>query len=377
MEYRELEKLGIKTSLLGFGCMRFPVDKDGSINYQKAKQLIDLAYQNGVNYYDTAYIYHGGESEPFIGKALEQYDRSTYYLATKLPSWQVKSPEDAKRILKDQLEKLNRDYIDFYLLHSMGRDSFDKMVSLGVLDYLVQMKQEGIIRYLGFSFHDSYEAFSYILHYHDWDFCQIQLNYMDTDIQAGMKGYELTQELNIPLIIMEPVKGGSLANLPQSAAKYFKAVAPDKSVASFALRYVASLPNVKVVLSGMSNLDHVTDNLDTFANFSPLNDAEQEAVQNVTRVLKKRVKNGCTGCSYCMPCPYGVDIPENFSIWNNYGIYNNAGSTKWSWTKGIADNAKAKNCVECGSCEALCPQKISIRENLKQLQEELDALVKE
>lgn len=377
MEYRKLEKLGIETSLLGFGCMRFPVTQDGSINYKEAKQLIDLAYHNGVNYYDTAYVYHGGESEPFIGKALEQYDRSTYYLATKLPCWQVNSLDDAKRFLKEQLEKLNRDYIDFYLLHSMGRDSFDKMVRLGVLDYLVSMKQEGIIRYLGFSFHDSYEAFSYILQYHDWDFCQIQLNYMDTDIQAGMKGYELTQECNIPLIIMEPVKGGSLANLPQDAAKYFSDAAPGKSIASFALRYVASLPNVKVVLSGMSNHDQVTDNLDTFANFNPLSDAEQAAVEKVTQVLKSRVKNGCTACSYCMPCPYGVNIPENFSIWNNYGIYNNTGSTKWSWTKGFADSAKAKNCVECGSCEALCPQKISIRENLKQLQEELDALVKE
>lgn len=375
MEYREFEKLGIKTSLLGFGCMRFPVRKDGSIHYQKAKQMVELAYQSGVNYFDTAYTYHNGESERFIGEVLDQYDRSTYYLATKLPCWLINSLDDAKRIFQEQLEKLHKDYVDFYLLHSLGRNTFDKMVSLGVLDYVIQLKKEGKIRYLGFSFHDGYDAFSYILHYHDWDFCQIQLNYMDIDIQAGLKGYHLTEELHIPLIIMEPVKGGSLAKLPQSATKHFKAVAPDKSVASFALRYVGSLPNVKVVLSGMSSPKQVEDNLDTFMNFSPLNDLEQEAIKKVSQVLKSRVRIGCTGCSYCMPCPAGVNIPENFSLWNEYGMYRNAGQINWAWTQGMSDKAKAKNCIECGKCETLCPQKLSIRENLKKLQAELDALV--
>jgi len=374
MEYRNHEGLGIKTSLLGFGCMRFPKHKDGKINYKRSESLIDLAYQNGVNYYDTAYNYHNGESEVFIGHALEKYDRSSYYLATKLPCWWVKELEDVRKIFSTQLERLKKDYIDFYLLHSLTRERFDQMVSLGVLEYLDQLKADGKIKYIGFSFHDNYEAFSYILQYRKWDFCQIQLNYMDTDIQAGIKGYELTERLNVPLIIMEPVKGGSLAKLPSSALKHFKAIHPESSVASWALRWVASLPNVKVVLSGMSNLRQVTDNLNCLGNFTPVNDEEQEAISKVKHVLQARVKNGCTGCSYCMPCPFGVNIPENFEMWNNYGIYRRKGETKWFWTKAFNEKEKAKNCTDCGRCEPLCPQKISIRSNLKQLQSELDEL---
>jgi predicted aldo/keto reductase-like oxidoreductase len=375
MEYRSLEKLGIKTSLLGYGCMRFPRHRDGSINYERSEPLIDLAYQNGVNYFDTAYNYHNGESEIFTGKALEKYDRSSYYLATKLPFWLIKTLDDAKRIFQEQLDRLHKDYIDFYLLHSMGRESFDRMAGLGVLEYLDQMKAEGKIRYLGFSFHDTYEAFSYILNYRPWDFCQIQLNYMDTEIQAGIKGYELTEKMNVPLIIMEPVKGGSLAKLPQAATKYFTAAAPEKSIASWALRWVASLPNVKVVLSGMSNVKQVSDNLETFGSFVPLSESELQAVASAAKVLRGRVRNGCTGCSYCMPCPSGVNIPENFSIWNEYGMFHHPAETKWYWTYGIDDKSKAKNCAECGQCEDHCPQKLTIRENLKQLQAELDAVV--
>jgi uncharacterized protein len=375
MEYRKIDKLGIETSLLGFGCMRFPKNVDGSIDEEKAEQMIDTAYQNGINYFDTAYVYHEGKSESFTGKALDKYDRSSYYLATKLPCWMVNSLEDAERIFKEQLDRLNKDYIDFYLLHSMNRGLFDKMAGLGILEFVDKLKAEGKIRHIGFSFHDDYDAFEYILKYRDWDFCQIQLNYMDTDIQAGMKGYQLTEERNVPLIIMEPVKGGSLAQLPESVTKYFTEVAPEKSTASWALRYVASLPNVKVVLSGMSDEKQVTDNLDTFKHFKALNAQEQEAVQRAIDALKMRVKNGCTGCAYCMPCPAGVDIPKNFWIWNNYGIYENPGEAKWLWTNEINDDAKAKNCISCGNCEAICPQKISIREDLQLLQAEIDEAV--
>lgn len=374
MEYRTLDKLGIKTSLLGYGCMRFPRHRDGKINYAKAEPLIDLAYSNGVNYFDTAYNYHNGESEEFTGKALSKYERSTYYLATKLPFWLINSLEEAEKIFHSQLERLNKDYIDFYLLHSMNREGFDKMVRLGILEYLDRLKAEGKIRYIGFSFHDSYEAFEYILKYRSWDFCQIQLNYMDTDIQAGIKGYELTEQLNIPVIIMEPVKGGHLSKLPAAAEKHFKAIHPEKSAASWALRYVASLKNVKVVLSGMSDSKQVNDNLNTFGDFQYLSEPEQQAVLKVTEFLKKRIKNGCTGCRYCMPCPSGVNIPDNFEIWNEYGIYRHSQVAKWWWTKGIDEKAKAGNCTDCGACETLCPQKLSIREDLKKLQSELDRL---
>lgn len=374
MEYRKIEKLGIETSLLGFGCMRFPCNKDGSINEAEALRMIDTAYKAGVNYFDTAYVYHDGKSEIFTGKALDRYDRTTYYLATKLPVWMVESVADAERLFHEQLKKLNKDYIDFYLLHALDRGKFDKLVSQGVLELMDRLKAEGKIRYLGFSFHDEYDAFEHILTYRDWDFCQIQLNYMDTDTQAGRKGYELTEKLGIPLIIMEPIKGGSLANLPESASKFLSAIHPSNSAASWALRWVASLPNVKVVLSGMSNEGQVADNLDTFKNFKALSDIEQKAIENAAEALKNRVKNGCTGCAYCMPCPFGVDIPGNFRAWNEFGMYQNEGEVRWFWKDGIQDTAKAKSCTECGQCEGLCPQKLSIRADLKRVQSEFDAI---
>lgn len=374
MEYRKMQNIGVEVSLLGFGCMRFPLHKDGKINEAMASKMIDLAYRNGVNYFDTAYGYHGGESEKFTGKALSRYDRSTYYLATKLPCWYVKTIEDAERIFNEQLQRLKTDYVDFYLLHALNRKSFDQMVELGVLEFCENLRKEGKIKYFGFSFHDDYDAFEHIIRYHKWDFCQLQLNYMDMEEQAGLRGYNLAQELGIPVIVMEPVKGGNLARLPQSASKYFKALALDKSVSSFALRYVGSMPNVKVILSGMSTLRQVADNLSTFDKFVPLSDEEQQAVEKVRTVLRARVKNSCTACKYCMPCPAGVDIPRNFAIWNKYGIYRNKNDIKWNWENGFKDEEKAKHCVQCGKCEKVCPQKISIREDLKKLQAELDAV---
>lgn len=374
MEYRRMENIGVDVSLLGFGCMRLPVNKDGKINEARASNLIDLAYKNGVNYFDTAYGYHDGESESFTGKALSKYDRSTYFVATKLPCWKVNSIEDAEQIFNEQLQRLQMNYVDFYLLHALNRQRFDQMVELGVLEFCERLRKEGKIRYFGFSFHDDYDAFEHIIRYYKWDFCQIQFNYMDIDEQAGLKGYKLAEELGIPVIVMEPIKGGNLAKLPRSAAKYFKELAPDKSVSSFALRYVGSMPNVKVILSGMSNLRQVTDNLSTFDKFVPLSEKEQEAVDKVREILLARVKNNCTACRYCMPCPAGVDIPKNFELWNRYSIYRNKHDIKWNWENNFSDKQKAMYCVECGKCEKVCPQKIKIRENLKTLQAELDDL---
>lgn len=369
---RKISKLGIETSLLGFGCMRFPT-KDGKIDEERAEKMIDGAIARGVNYIDTAFPYHNGESEPFVGKVLKKYPRDSFFLATKLPCWDVKQPEDAKRIFESQLERLQTDHIDFYLLHALGKDRWHDMLKLGVVDFCEEMKKAGKIKYLGFSFHDSYSAFEEIATYRDWDFCQIQLNYMDVKEQAGMKGYELTERLNIPLVIMEPVKGGSLANLPEDATKYFRELNPSASNASWALRFVASLPNIMTVLSGMSAEEQVEDNLATFTNFVPLSEAEQNAVNLTAELIRSRVHNGCTGCRYCMPCPMGVNIPQNFQAWNSFGMYGDVGNAKWQWNM-IPDGNKAKNCIQCGACEAACPQKLSIREDLKSLQKEFDAL---
>lgn len=372
MEMRKMEKLGAEVSLLGFGCMRFPTNAEGKIDRELAEAMMDKAIAAGVNYIDTAYPYHGGESELFVGEVLKKYDRDSFYLATKLPLWAVHSLEDVDKLFNEQLSKLQTDYVDFYLMHAMNRDKWHNMLELGVVERLEELKAEGKIRYLGFSFHDSYEAFEEILNYRDWDFCQIQLNYMDVNDQAGMKGYKLAEEKQVPLVIMEPIKGGMLANYGGDIADVFHALDKDASFASFALRWVATLPNVKVVLSGMSTMEQVDDNLKTFGDFKPMSEEELATVDRVVDILNNRVQNGCTGCSYCMPCPAGVNIPRNFRIWNTYHMYQNYNTVKWNWETEMPDNERANKCIECGKCEAICPQALNIREDLKRVMEDLE-----
>lgn len=372
MEKRKLEKLGIETSLLGYGCMRFPTLENGEIDELEAEKLLDTAYAAGINYFDTAYPYHDRKSETFVGKVMKKYDRASFYLATKLPIWDVKKPEDTERLFYEQLEKLQMDYVDFYLIHALDRNKWNLTLEMKVIPTLEKLKAEGKIRYIGFSFHDSYEVFEEIINYYDWDFCQIQLNYVDAEEQAGMRGYRLTEEKQIPLVIMEPVKGGRLANFGGDIAEKFRGLNPEASIASYALRWVASLPNVKVVLSGMTTMDQVTDNLKTFGDFQPMSEKELATVNEVVDILNSRVQNGCTGCRYCMPCPAGVNIPRNFSLWNTYHTYQNYNIVKWDWENGMPEAEKAKNCIECGKCEKACPQKLNIREDLKKAQNDLD-----
>ena len=372
MEKRKFAKLGIDVSLLGFGCMRFPTGADGKIDQTQDEEMMDKAIQNGVNYIDTAYPYHNGESETFVGKVLKKYPRDSFYLATKLPVWLVNSIEDVDRLFNEQLQKLQTDHVDFYLMHAMGKERWDAMLKLGCVERLEQLKAEGKIRFLGFSFHDSYEVFEEILNYRNWDFCQIQLNYMDIDEQAGMKGYKLAEEKGIPLTIMEPIKGGSLASFGEDIMEVFHEVRPGASAASFALRYVATLPNILTVLSGMSSMEQVEDNLKTFMDFVPMEGKEYQAIDKVKEIMNSRIQNGCTGCRYCMPCPFGVDIPGNFSVWNRYHMYQNYYVVNWQWENMGRDGKQAKNCKECGKCEKSCPQHLAIREDLKKVQVDLD-----
>lgn len=372
MEKRKMEKLGIETSLLGFGCMRFPVTAEGRIDEPEAEKMLDKAIAAGVNYIDTAYPYHDGASEPFVGRALKKYDRHSFYLATKLPCWKVEALEDVEKIFEEQLGRLQTDYIDFYLMHALNKDSFHKMAELGVVGKLEELKAAGKIKYLGFSFHDDYDVFEEIIGCRDWDFCQIQLNYMDTEEQAGMKGYRLTEEKNIPLVIMEPIKGGSLAAFADDIMGKFRQLDSELSVASYALRWVGSLPNVKVILSGMSTMEQTEDNLKTFENFKPLSEEESRTIEDIVALIKGRVQNGCTACRYCMPCPAGVDIPGNFRVWNTYHMYQNYNMVKGSWENGLGDEKQARNCVKCGKCEKACPQKLHIREDLEKVQADMD-----
>lgn len=372
MEKRRMEKLGIETSLLGFGCMRFPTFKDGSIDEATTEKMLDAAYAAGVNYYDTAYGYLGGKSEEVTGRILKKYDRDSYFLATKLPVWLVEKPEDARRIFAEQLTRLQMDHVDFYLLHALNKGSWQKVMEFGLIDICEELRKEGKIKYLGFSFHDSYEVFEEIINAHNWDFCQIQYNYMDTEEQAGDKGYALCEKLGIPMVIMEPVRGGSLAGFAEDINQQFHAMDPEASIASYALRWVGSHPNVKVVLSGMTTPEQTADNLKTFGTFKPLTESEDGAIKEIVKELRSRVQNGCTGCRYCMPCPAGVKIPESFKAWNEYHVYGKYGAVAFSWENGIKEEEKPRNCVECGKCEELCPQHIRIREDLKKVQYELD-----
>ncbi len=372
MQKRKFENLGVEASVLGFGCMRFPT-VDGKIDEVESEKLIDKAMQAGVTYYDTAYPYHGGESEPFLGKALKKYDRASYYIATKLPIWEIKSIADVEKIFNDQLERLGVDYVDFYLLHALDEAKWKTVLEFGILDYCEKLKAEGKIRYFGFSFHDEYEAFETIISYRKWDFVQLQLNYIDIREQAGLKGCELCAKLGVPIIVMEPVKGGTLAKLPDEVEAKFKSRNPEASTASWAMRWCGTLDNVKVILSGMSTMEQVEDNLKTFADFKPLDSEEKAIVQDVADTLNSRMRNACTDCRYCLPCPAGVNIPANFDRWNRYAVYGNKENAIARWAD-FKDEEKAHNCIECGACEDKCPQKISIREDLKQLQAEMDSL---
>lgn len=368
MEYRKIGEN--KVSLLGFGCMRFPT-KDGKIDEALSEEMIDIAIKSGVNYLDTAFPYHGGESELFVGKILKKYDRESLYLATKLPIWDVNTLDDAKRLFNEQLTKLDVEYVDFYLIHALDKNRWKKVLELGILDYLNGLVAEGKIRNLGFSFHDDYEVFEEILSYRKWDFCQIQYNYIDTDIQAGDKGYELSVKLGVPLVIMEPVKGGVLAMLPEDVTAPLKSIKPEASTASWALRWVANHDNVKVILSGMSSYEQVMDNLKTFEKFESLTAEEEAAIKGVADTINSRTRNGCTGCRYCMPCPFGVDIPRAFSIWNEYGKYGNERKAVKRYFDETPAEKLADVCQKCGACEAECPQHLNIRDDLESLHEEL------
>ena len=261
MENRKFEKLDVEASLLGFGCMRFPLDQDGHIEEIEAEKMIDLAIESGVTYIDTAYPYHDGDSEPFVGRVLKKYPRESFKLATKLPIWNINSQQEAMEMFDSQLKRLDVEYVDFYLLHALDADKWKKVKEYHIIEMCEELRKQGKIKYLGFSFHDEFNVFEEIIKYHSWDFCQLQLNYMDMEIQAGEKGVNLANELGIPLVVMEPIKGGSLAKLPEDVTKMFKDYNAEATLASWALRYVGTLPGVKVILSGMSTLAQVEDTL--------------------------------------------------------------------------------------------------------------------
>jgi predicted aldo/keto reductase-like oxidoreductase len=370
MQYRKFGKHNIDVSALGFGCMRFPIlnEDEGKINEEEAIKMLRYAIDNGVNYVDTAYPYHKRNSEIVVGKALRDGYREKTKLATKLPVWLVKSYEDCDKFLNEQLDKLQTDHIDFYLLHSLDKESWDKIKELNILKFVDSALKDGRIKYAGFSFHDEFDLFKEIVDSYDWDFCQIQYNYMDEEYQAGTKGLEYAASKNMAVIIMEPLRGGKLAgNPPEDIKNLWNSAAEKRTPVDWALRWVLNHPEVSVVLSGMGSMEQVIENIKT-VNDSKANSLKRDELNVISKVRDKYndlIKVGCTGCNYCMPCAAGVNIPRNFSLYNQAFMYNNLDMYKKAYVKFLDEKSRASSCIECGKCEGLCPQGLPIRSLLK------------
>lgn len=365
-----MEKRKIKdkeVSLLGMGCMRFPKIKDTEeIDVKLTEQMIDLAYQNGITYYDTAYPYHNGKSEIVLGNILKKYPRDSFSLANKLPIWKCNTLEDAKNIFYEQLEKCQVEYFDFYLCHAMNLERYELYKKLDIFSFLLKMKQEGKIKYLGFSYHDAAQNIIPIADELEWDFAQIQFNYLDYEMQDAKKQYEELTKRDISVVVMEPVRGGLLANVCEQASKLFKERRPNNSIASWALRYVANFPNIKVILSGMSNLEQLKDNIQTFSNYEPLDSLDIEIINQAKKAILGNDFIPCTGCRYCMPCNFGVDIPRMFKIYNMYGIHKDIDKFKKD-IKEVEEQALPNNCKNCKKCIKQCPQHIDIPIQLQKI----------
>ena len=386
MTTRTYQRNGSMVSLLGFGCMRLPrlyPDKQ-DIDYDKAQEMIDYAYSHGVNYYDTAYVYHEGKSEVFIGEALKKYPRESFYLADKMPGWAIQNGADgAKKIFEEQLSRCQVNYFDFYLLHSLGdRKNYETTYAeSGVLTYLDGEKAAGRIRNLGFSFHGSVDFFAYLMEQRKWDFAQIQLNYLDWEGQNAKKLYELAEQYGVQLIIMEPVRGGSLVSLCDESIEILKKAKPDKSAASWAIRFAATPADVLCVLSGMTTMEHVTDNVATIENFIPLEDDEYAVLSEAVAAYLNKGTISCTGCRYCMECPSGVDIPGIFAVYNkcaasgnlpvslrqNDSAYQKKLRAFQEAFESIPASARPDQCISCGKCVEHCPQSIKIPERMKEI----------
>ena len=365
IDRKMIPTLGAEISRLGYGGMRFPKNGD-DVDFDAAVELLHKAYEMGINYFDTAMVYHKGESEKIFGKAFENYDRSTFYIADKMSIWVCEDEEDMKRRFENQLKTLKTDYIDFYLVHSLNRNHYKKVKDFHCVEFLQEMKRQGKIKHLGFSFHDTYQVFTQILNDYDWDFVQIQLNYLDWQNQGAEQLYRELEKRNLPVMVMEPVRGGYLATIDEQRAKPFLEMEPNRSIASWAVRWVASLPQVAVVLSGMSDEQQLEDNVATMTNFEPMNEQELQAVAKVVEEIRKVNEIPCTGCRYCMDCPMGVDIPEIFAIYSRYKIFEKEKSFVDDYKAVVEHGNGAEHCVRCMACTTKCPQMIAIPAALRQ-----------
>ena len=369
MQYRK-DKYGNQLSILGFGCLRFP-QKGGRIDLEETEKEILEAYRSGVNYYDTAYIYGG--SEAALGQILEKNGiREKVKIATKLPHYLIKSREEAEKIFREELKRLRTDYVDYYLMHMLNDPgAWERLKEMGIAQWIEEKKASGEIRQIGFSYHGNSETFCQVVDSYDWDFCQIQYNYLDENSQAGRRGLHHAHAKGLPVIIMEPLRGGRLVNLlPDAAKKIMADFQVKRTPAQWAFRWLWDQKEVTVVLSGMNSMDMVRENVETAnsVQIGAMGEAEHALLAQVVKTIHSNMKVGCTGCGYCMPCPKGVDIPGTFSAYNRRYAENWFSAMKeyFMCTALRKNSTAASNCVKCGKCEKHCPQNIPIREKLQE-----------
>lgn len=407
MQMRTSPKNGEKVSLLGYGCMRWPMKKgeDGKdhIDQEAVNEMVDYAYRNGVNYYDTSPAYLQGQSEEAAGIALSRYPRESYYIATKLSNFNNFSREAGLKMYRDSQKALRTDYFDYYLLHAIGTSGFEgfeeRYINNGLLDFLLEEREAGHIRNLGFSFHGRKEVFDRFMALHEkyhWDFVQIEMNYVDwkhAKVPENVNADYLYEELakrNIPATIMEPLLGGRLAKLPDAIAERMKEREPQMSIASWAFRFCGSYPNILTVLSGMSSMDPLIENVETFSHFKPLNDEEKAFLMEMANLMEDYPTVPCNACSYCMPCPYGIDIP---TIFRHYNDHVNSGEIAQSceqdhfqrlkrrylvsYDRAVETVRQADHCIGCGQCRPKCPQSIDIPRALRHIDRYVEKLKRE
>lgn len=374
MNYRTFNKTGESVSLLGFGTMRLPIvgDNFSNIDEGQAISMIRTAIDQGVNYVDTAYMYHDGNSEVVVGKALKDGYREKVLLADKMPVWLAKSAEELETLFEEQFRRLDVECIDMYLVHNITGPIWKRAQEYDTLGFLEKKKAEGKIKHIGFSFHDEFDLFCEVLDAYPWDFCQIQLNYMDTDLQAGLKGLKYAGSRNIPVIIMEPLKGGKLTDiLPASIEAYWKQAPIQRTPAEWALRWVADFPEVLTILSGMTSPAHVEENIRILSEADPgsLSAEELRIISLVSKEYNKLIPYSCTECKYCLPCPVKIPIPSIIGIYNDYHLYEGNEKVKGDFDMWIPQKRRPSTCTACGACTEKCPQHLPIPEIMAKAKE--------
>ncbi|HOO59220.1 MAG TPA: aldo/keto reductase [Candidatus Mcinerneyibacteriales bacterium] len=369
MKYRTMPSTGDKISVLGFGCMRFPKREDGSIDEEKSEAMLTEAVRKGVNYIDTAWPYHEGKSEPFVGKVLHDNKlRDKVFLATKLPTFLIKKEEDFEDYFQQQLERLQTDHIDYYLVHTLNRRLWKNATEKGLFAFLDRIKADGRARHIGFSFHDHIDVFKEIVDAYPWEFCQIQYNYLDIDYQAGREGLLYARSKGLGVIVMEPLRGGSLVHkLPSDVKAAWDKSSVKRSPVEWALKWVWNHPEVDLLLSGMSEPEHVTENIRLAgeAESGELTESELKLADEARSRFLEKLKVNCTACGYCLPCPHGVAIPSVFGIYNDASLFEDMEGGRERYLNWIKEENRASRCVECGACEKACPQQIPVIQKLK------------